>query len=72
MRASWPSPMRAARAELYAKAAGVELGQVLRIAENAAEVRPSPEGGRVADAVRAGRGRHQTLEVEVHVTYALR
>jgi len=61
------------RAELYAAAAGVQLGPVLRIAE---DVRAA--FGPVAPAARtfAGgvpiEGGTRTLEVEVHVTYALR
>jgi uncharacterized protein YggE len=61
------------RAELYATAAGAQLGPVLRIAEDVAEARPMP-GARARVAmtsvpVEAG---SQALEVEVHVTYALR
>ena len=60
------------RAELYAAAAGVGLGDVLRISEDGADFSPVP-GGRVAmrAAVPVEPGT-RTLEVEVHVTYALR
>jgi uncharacterized protein len=61
------------RAELYAAAAGVQLGEVLRIAEDAGEgPRPMP----MARASMAGpvpiEPGTRTLAVEVHVTYALR
>lgn len=58
--------------ELYAKAAGGQLGPVLRISENVGNIEPMP-GGRVmmkaSTPVEAGTRR---LEVEVNVTYALR
>jgi uncharacterized protein YggE len=60
------------RAELYAKAAGAELGQVLRIFEQVIG-HHAPVDGRVA--MRASvpiEPGTRTLEVEVHVTYALR
>ena len=60
------------RAELYAKAAGVELGQVLRISEQVIG-HHAPVDGRAA--MRASvpiEPGTRTLEVEVHVTYALR
>ncbi len=60
------------RAELYAKAAGAELGQVLRISEQVIG-HHAPVDGRVA--MRASvpiEPGTRTLEVEVHVTYALR
>ena len=61
------------RAELYATAAGVQLGQVLRISEDVRDVGgPMLQKSRVALSgvpVEAGT---QTLEVEVHVTYALK
>ena len=60
------------RGELYAKAAGGQLGPVLRISESAGEPHPMP-GGRMAMKasvpIEAGT---RSLEVEVHVTYALR
>jgi uncharacterized protein len=61
------------RAELYAAAAGVQLGQVLRISENveAAASRPFAQGRAMAASVPIEAGT-RTLTVEVHVTYALR
>jgi uncharacterized protein YggE len=61
------------RAELYAAAAGVQLGQVLRISENIEEAasRPFAQGRAMAASVPIEAGTH-TLTVEVHVTYALR
>ena len=61
------------RAELYATAAGVQLGHVLRISEDV-QRDGSPDGGcACAMAGRcADRGGHARAEVEVHVTYALR
>lgn len=60
------------RGELYAKAAGAQLGPVLRISESVGEPHPMP-GGRMAMRasipIEAGT---RSLEVEVHVTYALR
>ena len=60
------------RGELYAKAAGGQLGPVLRISESLGEPHPMP-GGRMAMRasvpIEAGT---RSLEVEVHVTYALR
>lgn len=65
------------RAELYAKAAGAELGPVLRIAETVSDLRPQADfaglGGdvryvRFAAPVEPGT---QDLEVAVHVVYAL-
>jgi uncharacterized protein YggE len=60
------------RAELYASAAGVGLGNVLRIAEDVQEA-VRPMAGRVAMAagppIEAGT---RQLTVEVHVTYALK
>lgn len=60
------------RGELYAKAAGGQLGPVLRISESMGEPHPMP-GGRMAMRasvpIEAGT---RSLEVEVHVTYALR
>lgn len=59
------------RGELYAKAAGGQLGPVLRISESVGEPHPMP-GGRMAMRasvpIEAGT---RNLEVEVHVTYAL-
>ena len=61
------------RAELYATAAGVQLGQVLRISESMMEAVGRPMAGRAMAAssvpIEAGT---RTLTVEVHVTYALR
>jgi uncharacterized protein YggE len=60
------------KAELYASAAGVSLGEVLRIAEDGAGLSPVPEGRlamRAAVPIEPGT---RLLEVEVHVTYALR
>lgn len=60
------------RAELYASAAGVSLGDVLRLVEDGAGFNPVLEGRvamRAAVPVEPGT---RTLEVEVHVTYALR
>jgi uncharacterized protein YggE len=60
------------RAELYAAAAGVSLGDVLRIAEDGAEVNPVLQGRvamRASVPVEPGM---RTLEVDVQVTYALR
>ena len=59
------------RAQLYAAAAGAQLGPVLRIAEDVSEVRPMPAGRMAMKSVPVEAG-SQTLEVEVHVTYALR
>lgn len=60
------------RGELYAKAAGGQLGPVLRISESVGELHPMP-GGRMAMRasvpIEAGT---RSLEVEVHVVYALR
>lgn len=60
------------RGELYARAAGGQLGPVLRISESVGEPHPMP-GGRMA--MRASvpiEPGTRSLEVEVHVTYALR
>ena len=62
------------RAELYATAAGAQLGQVLRIAEDVrAAFRPMAAAARTFSGgevpIEAGT---RILEVEVHVTYALR
>jgi uncharacterized protein YggE len=61
------------RAELYAAAAGVQLGSVLRIAESIQELMRPMAAPRAAMAaavpIEAGT---RTLTVEVHVTYALR
>jgi len=61
------------RGELYAKAAGGQLGPVLRISESVADIHPVPGGGRMAmrASVPVEPGT-RSLEVEVHVTYALR
>jgi len=60
------------RGELYAKAAGGQLGPVLRISESVADGHPAP-GGRMAmrASVPVEPGT-RSLEVEVHVTYTLR
>jgi len=62
------------RAELYASAAGVQLGQVLRISESVQEAVSRSMGREQAMApssvpIEAGA---RTLTVAVHVTYALR
>jgi uncharacterized protein YggE len=61
------------RAELYAGAAGVQLGQVLRISETLIEAEPNVFAARkfsgAAAPIESGT---RTLTVEVHVTYALR
>ena len=63
------------RARLYAAAAGAELGEVLTIAEEvqAGPPRPVPmaRAAMAADAVPIERG-SRTLEVKVHVTWALK
>jgi uncharacterized protein YggE len=61
------------RAQLYATAAGAQLGPVLRISENVAEGGPIfPKAGRVAMQSVPVEVGTEMLEVEVHVTYALR
>jgi hypothetical protein len=61
------------RAELYAKTAGGQLGPVLSIAERAGDLQPPALDGRMAMRasvpIEAG---VRTLEVGVHVKYALR
>ncbi len=61
------------RAELYAKAAGGQLGPVLSIAERVADLQQPVHDGRMAMRasvpIEAG---VRNLEVEVHVKYALR
>jgi uncharacterized protein YggE len=61
------------RGELYAKAAGGQLGPVLRIAERVADLQQPTFDGRMAMRasvpVEAGM---RNLDVEVHVMYALR
>jgi hypothetical protein len=60
------------RAELYATAAGVQLGQVLRISESIIEMaRPMAAARSMAASVPIEAGT-RTLTVEVHVAYALR
>jgi uncharacterized protein YggE len=61
------------RAKLYAVAAGTELGQVLTIAEevHVGPPRPLARSALAAEAMPIERG-SQTLEVKVHVTWALR
>jgi uncharacterized protein len=60
------------RAELYAAAAGVKLGPVLRISESVSEATAgfvgAPRAMAASVPVEAGT---RVLEVEVHVTYAL-
>ena len=59
------------RGELYAKAAGGQLGPVLRISESVGEAHPMP-GGRMAMMAKTPiEPGTQLLEVEIHVTYAL-
>jgi uncharacterized protein len=60
------------RGELYAKAAGGQLGPVLRISESVADVHPMPRGGMAMRASVPVEPGTRSLEVEVHVTYALR
>jgi uncharacterized protein YggE len=61
------------RAELYATAAGAQLGQVLRISEDVRDIAgPMLQKGRVAMGAVPVEAGTQTLEVEVHVTYALK
>lgn len=60
------------RAELYATAAGVSLGDVLRISEDGAGFDPVPRGRVALQAAVPVEPGTRTLEVEVHVTYALR
>jgi uncharacterized protein YggE len=61
------------RAELYATAAGAQLGQVLRISEDVRDVAgPMLQKGRVAMGAVPVEAGTQSLEVEVHVTYALK
>jgi len=61
------------RAQLYATAAGAQLGPVLRISENVAEGAPIfPKAGRVAMQSVPVEAGTEMLEVEVHVTYALK
>jgi uncharacterized protein len=61
------------RAQLYAAAAGTQLGQVLRISESVIESGPIlPKAGRVAMQSVPVEAGSERLEVEVHVTYALR
>jgi len=61
------------RAELYAKAAGAQLGPVLRISEGGGHLQPSLAQARTLSLqtvpIEPGTRR---LEVEVHVVYALR
>jgi uncharacterized protein len=60
------------RAELYATAAGAQLGSVLSISEDVSSgPRPMPITRSMAAAVPIEAGT-RTLTVEVHVTYALR
>ena len=60
------------RGELYAKAAGGQLGPVLRISESIADVHPMPRGGMAMRASVPVEPGTRSLEVEVHVTYGLR
>lgn len=60
------------RAELYATAAGVKLGDVVRISESIQDfVRPMPAARALAASVPMEAGT-RNLTVEVHVTYTLR
>ena len=62
------------RARLYATAAGAEVGPVLTISENIATAGPRPMAytrAAMAEAVPVEAG-EQTLEVTVHVTWALK
>jgi uncharacterized protein YggE len=60
------------RAELYAVAAGVQLGPVVSISESVGDVRPMAMARTaMASAVPIEAGT-RTLAVEVHVTYAIR
>jgi uncharacterized protein YggE len=60
------------RAELYATAAGASLGDVLRISEDGAGFDPVLRGRVALQAAVPVEPGTRTLEVEVHVTYALR
>jgi uncharacterized protein len=61
------------RAELYAAAAGAQLGPVLRISEDVRDAGgPMLQKSRVALSAVPVEAGTQTLEVEVHVTYALK
>ena len=61
------------RADLYATAAGAQLGPVLRISEDITDAgRPMLQKSRVALSAVPIEAGTQTLEVEVHVTYALK
>ena len=61
------------RADLYATAAGAQLGPVLRISEDVTDAgRPMLQKSRVALSAVPIEAGTQTLEVEVHVTYALK
>ena len=63
------------RADLYAKAAGAQLGPVLRIAEDVralAAARPTSFGRAAIAAEVPIEAGTRTLEVEVHVTYVLK
>lgn len=60
------------RGELYAKAAGGQLGPVLRISESVADVHPMPRRGMAMQASVPIEPGTRSIEVEVHVTYALR
>jgi uncharacterized protein YggE len=61
------------RADLYATAAGAQLGPVQRISEDVTDAgRPMLQKSRVALSAVPVEAGTQTLEVEVHVTYALK
>ena len=60
------------RGELYAKAAGGELGPVLRISESGFDLQPVPRAAMRATATAPIEPGTRHLEVEVHVLYALR
>lgn len=59
------------RAELYATAAGAQLGPVLRISEDVSEARPVVMGRAAMSSVPVEAG-EQMLEVQVQVSYALK
>lgn len=60
------------RAELYAAAAGVQLGNVLSISESVSEGRPMPAARATMVAATPIEAGSHTLVVEVHVSYAIR
>lgn len=60
------------RGVLYAKAAGAQLGPVLRISEGAVRPQPRAKAGTLGYAGVPIEGGTRRLQVEVHVVYALR